>query len=320
MKILVTGGCGFIGSHLVERLANDGHEVIVIDNLSTGTMGNLGALVNSPNVHLVTQSILQYLRPQIFDGVDCIFHLAAIASVTKSIEAPLYTIDTNIMGTARILDYAKSSGVKKVIFASSSAVYGNGALFADSEQGAFIRPLNPYGISKMTGEQFMDFYHWQHGIETINLRLFNVYGPRQNPSYAPVIPIFIGKALKGEDLPIYGDGNQQRDFIYVKDVVEVFVRAMNCDRKLGVYNIGTGYGIKINTLAGKIISMAGSSLQSRAVHLPERNGDVRESIAYVGDAIQYFNFRARIQIDDGLMETIDYFRSKYVASNKNSGH
>lgn len=316
MKILVTGGCGFIGSHLVERLVCEGHEVIVIDNLSTGTMGNLGALVNDPNVHLVTQSILQYLRPQFFEGVDCIFHIAAIASVSESIEKPLHTVDTNIMGTARILDYARSAGVKKVIFASSSAVYGPSLEKIDEFDK--LKPLNPYAISKETGEHFINFYSLQHDIDKIILRLFNVYGPRQNSSYAPVIPIFIQKALNGEDLPIYGDGNQTRDFIYVKDVVEAFIMAIK--KKTGVFNIGTGQGTTISMLARKIIDLAGSS--SKMVYLPAREGDIECSVASIDNTLRIlgFNGRKSMQMEDGLIETIDYFRNKYVAINQNSSH
>ncbi|MGC9104746.1 MAG: SDR family NAD(P)-dependent oxidoreductase [Candidatus Methanodesulfokora sp.] len=303
LRILVTGGAGFLGSHLVRALIKAGHSVRVLDNLSTGSLENIRDLP------------LEFIRGDIRDydtveaavkNVDVIFHLAALIDVTESIEKPLDYLEVNVKGT---LNVARASrGVSAVIFSSSCAVYGEPEFIPISEDHK-LSPKSPYAASKASGEAYIISYSNLNGYRPVILRLFNVYGPKQTKSYAGVISEFIRRALREEPPMIYGDGEQTRDFIHVEDVVDAMIRAMREERARGIYNIGSGKATKIKDLAYLILKLAGKT-EIKPVYMPPRPGDIRNSEADITRARRDLGFEPRVELDRGIEMLIDEMRGE----------
>jgi len=255
MRFIVTGGAGFIGSNLVEGLVELG-DVTIIDDLSSGNLGNLEHLLKKEDVSLERLSVtdLEGMKPH-FEDVDCVFHLAAVSNISSSVADPLRTNEVNVKGTLNVLLAARDSGVRKVVFTSSASVYGDTEEVPTTES-ALPDPLSPYAVTKLAGEYYCNVFSDLYGLETTSLRPFNVYGPRQDPNsqYAGVIPLFIRSLLEGEVPKIDGDGEQTRDFVYVKDGVRAFIQAID-HRAKGAYNIAGGKGISINALFRQVSSI-----------------------------------------------------------------
>ncbi len=312
MKYIVTGGAGFIGSHIVEAIAGS-HEVVVIDNLSSGKLENLSGF--STNVHHIPGSItdLPVLR-EAFSGADGIFHLGAIASVAKSVDDPAATHATNLTGTLNVLLAARDCGVKKVVFSSSSAVYGDEPTLPKREDMLPV-PLSPYAVSKLAGEYYCKVFSELYGLETVSLRYFNIFGPRQDPmsEYAAVIPKFITRLLNHQAPLIFGDGKQTRDFVYVRDVVQANLLAMQSTRT-GIFNIGSGESLDLNTLARTLAEIMEVNIPP--VYEKPRSGDIRDSVSDVTLAKKILGYRTRYSLDKGLAETVTWFRQRRAEMNQ----
>jgi UDP-glucose 4-epimerase len=307
MKYIVTGGAGFIGSHIVEELALQQHEVVILDNFFSGKMENVQPFLKKKNVTLVQGSITDLpLLKKIFEGADGIFHEGAIASVPRSITNPLETNEANVTGTLNVLIAARDSGVQKVLFASSSSVYGNTPTLPKREDMT-PNPLSPYAVSKLTGEHYLKVFSEVYGFKTLSLRYFNVFGPRQDPKseYAAVIPRFITKILRHDSPTIYGDGGQTRDFTYVKDVVQANIRAMECDAQ-GVFNVAYCKRIDLNELASLIMEITGITVP--LIYELPRTGDVRDSVADIRQAQEAFGYMPEYTVKTGLKETIIWYQ------------
>jgi len=305
MKVVVTGGCGFIGSNIAEELIKK-HYVVVIDDLSTGRIENIQSLQDKENFEFVRGNITDLgLLKQIFEDVDCIFHQAAIPSVQRSVENPLDTNEANIKGTLNVLIAARDCGVKKVVYASSSSVYGDTPELPKKENMK-PNPQSPYAVSKLTGEYYCKVFSEIYGIKTVCLRYFNVYGPNQDPAseYAAVIPRFINRVLNNQPPIIFGDGNQTRDFTFVKDVVKANILAMEKNVE-GVFNIAYGQQISINELANKIMEIVGVKLNP--VYDKPRPGDIRNSLADISLAKQKLGYMPEYSLEKGLEVTIRWF-------------
>lgn len=304
MKYIITGGAGFIGSHISEMLAED-HEVIVIDNLFSGKKENFDNLPVQFEKGTVTD--LPFLK-RIFTGADGVFHEAAITSVPRSVEKPLPTHEVNSTGTLNVLLAARDMGVQKVVFASSSSVYGDTIELPKTETMT-PHPISPYGVSKLTGEHYCNVFSEIYGLQTVSLRYFNVFGPRQDPKseYSAVIPKFITRILNHESPVIYGDGTQSRDFTYVKDVVLANVNAMNTNT-CGIFNIAYNQQIDLNTLATMIMDLTGNdvSIQYEA----PRAGDIHDSRADISVAQKKLNYYPKFSVKDGLEETIRWYQDQ----------
>lgn len=302
-KILITGGAGFIGSNLAEELAEK-NEVVIMDDLSTGRIENIKPL-EKDNVTFIKGSItdLDLLR-QSFRDIEYVFHLAAIPGVPASIKDPVTSNDVNINGTLNVLVAARDSGVKKVVYASSCAVYGDAAVPPIAET-APPAPKSPYAVTKLAGEYYCGVFNEAYSLPAVSLRYFNVYGQRQDPNseYAAVIPRFIAKALADEPPVIYGDGFQTRDFVFVKDVVKANILAAKSN-ETGIFNIGSGEAVTINELAGAIISLTGRNLEP--VHSEERTGDIKHSQSSIEKA-RRIHYKPEYSLKEGLNETIDWF-------------
>jgi len=306
MKFLVTGGAGFIGSHLARELAGLG-EVVILDDLSAGGQGRIQDLLDRGKVKLVRGSILQRaLLAEACRGVDCVFHLAALVSVMRSMERPLEVHEVNATGTLSVLSAAREAGVKKLIFSSSSAVYGDCPASPRTE-GTAPEPISPCAASKLAGEYYCDVYRRSFGLQTASLRYFNVYGPAQDPcgEHAAVIPRFIVSVTRRRPPTIFGDGNQVRDFVSVRDVVRANILAMQRDA-VGTFNIGSGDGVTIRELARVVMEIGG--LSREPVFEKPRAGDIRESVADISRARDVMGFRPRVHLVDGLREVFDWFR------------
>jgi len=305
MKYIVTGGAGFIGSHIAEAIAGS-HEVVVIDNFSSGKKENLDGF--SENVHCIPGSItdLPLLRDA-FSGADGIFHLGAIASVARSVDDPVATHATNLTGTLNVLLAARDCGVKKVVFSSSSAVYGDEPTLPKREDMPPV-PLSPYAVSKLAGEYYCTVFFELFGLKTVSLRYFNVFGPRQDPlsEYAAVIPKFITRLLHHQPPLIFGDGKQTRDFVYVKDVVQANLLAMQ-STKTGTFNIGSGESIDLNTLARTLAEIMEVAIPP--LYEKPRSGDIRDSVSDITAAKKSLRYRTSYSLDTGLAETIAWLSS-----------
>lgn len=305
MKILVTGGSGFIGSHIVEHYQELAEEIRVLDNLRTGYRRNLEGLRHTFIEGSVTD---RDLVGKAVEGIDLIFHLAALVSVPESMARPAECVDINVHGLLNVLEASAAAGARKLVFASSAAIYGDNPTVPKLE-GMFPEPKSPYAITKLDGEYYLDLFQRERGLETAAIRFFNVFGPRQDPkgAYAAAVPIFIEKALAGEDIHIHGDGGQTRDFIYVKDIVGALSFAAETPGVTGVFNAGYGGQMTINDLAGKILAASGSS--SRVVHGPARAGDVRHSRASA-DKLREAGWQPRHTLDEALASTLAHFRGR----------
>ena len=306
MKYVVTGGAGFIGSHIVEALAGV-HDVVVIDNFSSGKPKNLEGFPDS--VTCITGSINDRpLLKEAFKGADGIFHLAAIASVAKSVDDPIATHETNLTGTLHVLLAARDCGVRKVVFSSSSAVYGDEPTLPKREDMPPV-PRSPYAVSKLAAEFYCNVFSELFGQKTVSLRYFNVFGPRQDPhaEYAAVIPKFIARLLDNQPPLIFGDGCQTRDFVFVKDVVLANLLAMQSPAT-GTFNIGSGQKIDLNTLAGNLARIMKVNLSP--VYGEPRSGDIRDSVSDITAVKKALGYKAAYSLDKGLAETIQWFRDR----------
>ena len=303
MKILITGGSGFIGSHIVEHYQNIAEEIRVLDNLRTGYRQNLDGLKHTFIEGSVTDREL--VRESV-QGVDYVFHLAAMVSVPESMSNSGECVDINVRGLLNVLEEASAAGVGKLVFASSAAIYGDNPTVPKLET-MFPEPKSPYAITKLDAEYYLGMFQREGRLETAALRFFNVFGPRQDPkgAYAAAVPIFIELAVRNEDITIFGDGGQTRDFIYVKDIVGALTFAAETPGVTGVFNAGYGGEITINDLANGIITAAAS--KSKILHAPVRAGDVRHSRASA-DKLRAAGWIPRHDLDEGLERTLEFFQ------------
>ncbi len=310
-KHVVTGGAGFIGSHLVRRLVTDGNEVVVVDNLSTGSLSNLEGLEH--RIRFVHGDIRnKELLESVFSGAQVVFHQAALVSVPKSVQNPLETHDVNVNGSLCVLAAARDSGVRRVVLASSCAVYGDSPV-VPKEETMTPNPISPYACTKYIMEIYAKMYSDLYGLETVCLRYFNVYGPRQDPNseYAAVVPKFISTMLHGEGPVIYGDGTQSRDFIFVDDVVEANIAASSVEGISGqTINVGTGLEHSINELVRLLNDILGMELVP--LHRPRRDGDILRSAAATERARQMLDFAPKISLGEGLNKTVSWFRGNLI--------
>ena len=305
---LVTGGAGFIGGHLVEGLLAAGWSVRVIDDLSTGSEQNLARVMDQIEFTRGDIRDVDTLE-RIMDGVEVVFHEAAMASVPRSVAMPLLANSINIDGTLLVLETARQNGVRRVVYAASSAVYGNSEVLPKVETLP-AAPLSPYALQKYVGEVYCRLYSEFYGLETVGLRYFNVFGPRQDPNsdYAAVIPCFVAAAVAGKQPVIYGDGDQTRDFIYVENAIQANLLAADAARASGAaINIGEGRRTSLNALWQSIREIVGTDLE--ASYAAPREGDVRNSVADLTLAADLLGYDPVVDLDEGLARTIASFRS-----------
>lgn len=302
MRTLVTGGAGFIGSHLVGALLGRGHEVVVLDDLSTGKRENL------PSTERLTLLVGDVADPAAveaaLEGCETLFHLAAVASVERSVRDPVLTHRTNLDGSIRLFDRAASLGVTRVLYASSAAVYGDATDLPLRELNP-TRPLTPYAIDKLAGEQYLAYYHRAGKLNATAFRFFNVFGPRQDPSspYSGVISIFMDRARRGLPITVFGDGGQTRDFVFVSDVVAALLAALDGAGgapEMPVYNVGRGKSVTLLELLATIERLQGTSGPLRVSHGPERRGDIRHSLADVTRLRSELGWAPAASLQDGL--------------------
>jgi len=313
VKLLVTGGAGFIGSNLVDGLLAAGHEVRALDNFSTGQRSNLAHAAD--DVELIEGDLRSYERvSRAVAGCDAVFHQGAMPSVPRSVQDPLTSSEINIGGTLNVLLAARDAGVRRVVFASSSSVYGDAPGFPRAETQA-TSPLAPYAVSKLAAEQYCRVAHIVYGLETVCLRYFNVFGRRQDPfsQYSAVIPKFITAMQGGVAPTIYGDGTQSRDFTHVDDVVAANMLALDAPPAAGrIYNIACGRQVSLNELVAQLNDILGTQLE--ADYLPVRSGDVKHSLADVGRAARELGFESAVPFDQGLRRTIEAYEPSRQAS------
>jgi len=309
-RYLVTGGAGFIGAHLVDRLLHDGHGVRVIDNLSTGKKENIEPFLDK--IEFIKGDIRNLeLVHRAMEGVDYVLHEAAVPSVPRSVKDPLTTNSANVEGTLNILIAAHDIGVKRVVYASSSSVYGDTPTLPKDE-GVRPEPRSPYAVSKLAGELYCQVFHQVYGLETVALRYFNVFGPRQDreSQYAAVVPKFITALLRGEPPTIFGDGEQSRDFTYVENVVEANLLAAKAPDVAGeVFNIACGERITVNELARLLSQTVGAPAELTPQSAEERPGDVRHSLADVSSARTRLGYEPKVNTKEGFERTVEWFKS-----------
>lgn len=301
-KYLVTGGAGFVGSHMVEELLNRGEYVRILDNFSTGRRQNILQFIDNDNFELIEGDLRSYhIILEAVNGVDYILHQGAISSVPQSIEDPVTTNDVNINGTANILNAALKIGVKRVIFASSCAVYGNGAELPKRED-MNPEPESPYAITKYAGEKYCQIFTKLYGLETVCLRYFNIFGPLQDPNsqYSAVIPKFIQMIKEGKSPIIYGDGEASRDFTYITNVVNANLLACTAKDAVGeVFNIACGVSVTINQLVKKLTDIFGNN--TKPIYKDPRPGDVKNSYASIEKAEALLGYSVTISFDEGII-------------------
>lgn len=306
---LVTGGAGFIGSNLVRRLVGMGRNVSVIDDLSSGRMTNLMGVVRK--TRFVKGDINDAVAlKEALKGVDVVFHIAAIPSVPRSVAQPLEITRANVQGTVQLLDFCARGGVRRLVFASSSSVYGDTPTLPKREN-LTPNPLSPYAASKLSCEYYCETFQELYPLETVCLRFFNVFGPRQDPTsqYAAAIPIFVGKLLAGAPIPVYGDGNQTRDFTFVEDIVDGLLLASRAKGAAGkVINLAAGRKTTVNEMIDVIADILGRKADKQ--FLPRREGDIIHSYADIGRARRILKFRSRWSLKEGLKQTVAWFRNE----------
>lgn len=304
MKVLVTGGAGFIGSHVVDRLVQEGYEVSVIDNLCTGKRKNLNKKAKFYKMDIQSHGVDRVFRTQ---RPVVVIHLAAQMNVRASTEDPTFDASVNILGTINVLEHAVRHGVRKVTFASSGgAIYGEQDVFPASESHR-TDPLSPYGISKLAGEKYLAYYAHEQGVKYVALRFGNVYGPRQEPEgEAGVIAIFTKKMLKGDQPIINGTGKQTRDFVFVEDVVESIMATLNPDVQ-GIFNVGTGQETTVNECYKLLKEFTGSDCVERFG--PAKKGEQLRSVLDVSKLRETFGWDTHVSLSDGLAQTVEFFKS-----------
>jgi nucleoside-diphosphate-sugar epimerase len=306
---IVTGGAGFIGSHIAERLLSDGHCVRIVDNFSTGKRENLAHLAGDLQVCAVSITDRAALQP-IFDGADYVFHQAALPSVPRSIDDPLTTHEYNVTGTLNVLLAARAAGVKRVVYAASSSAYGDiEGEFKDETMAP--RPLSPYAVAKLAGEYYCQSFTEVYGLETVALRYFNVFGPRQDETshYAAVIPKFIAAMVSGQPPTIYGDGTQSRDFTYIDNVVHGNLLAAKAPDAAGcMMNLATGGRVTLLELVEKLNRLLGTSFEPTLSDA--RPGDIKHSRASIERARDLLDFAPIVDFDTGLARTVAWYTSR----------
>jgi UDP-glucose 4-epimerase len=309
VKALVTGGCGFIGSHLVDALVAAGHDVRVIDNLSTGQQANLEQLVASKRVELIVADIQDAdAVARSMDDRSHVFHLAALADIVPSINSPMDYFASNVTGTTIVVEAARKAGVEKFIYTASSSCYGIPDKYPTPET-AEIRPQYPYALTKWLGEEVVRHWSQVYGLPSVSLRLFNVYGPRSRTAgtYGAVFGVFLAQKLAGQPMTIVGDGTQRRDFTYVTDVVSAFIAAAEFEQTGLILNVGTGNAQSINHLV--------QLLGGESVHIPKRPGEPDITLADVSAISQSLHWSPRVNFETGvkrMLENIDYWRDAPV--------
>ena len=300
LRVLVTGGAGFIGSHLVKALLRAGHFVRVLDNFSTGSMDNIVDVAR--DVEIVVGDVRDYsVVEKCVRGVDVVIHLAALIDVAESIERPDLYFEVNVIGTHNIAKACR--GVNVLIFASSSSVYGD-PLKIPIPEDHLLSPRSPYAASKAAGEALIQAFSSIYGYRPIILRIFNVYGPKQSRAYAGVVIEFIRRVLRREPPIIYGDGEQTRDFIHISDVIDAIMKAMSIERARGVFNIGSGKAVTINQLA-KLILKTLNREDLKPVYAPPRPGDIKHSIADITKSRKILGFEPKISLEEGIKTLIN---------------
>ena len=302
MKTLVTGGAGFIGSHLAEHLLAEGHSVVVLDNFSTGQKNNIKVFAKHPDFTLLERNIADPRGLQeCFEGIDWVFHLAGLADIVPSIEHPDQYYDSNVTGTFQVLQAAKNAGVKRFVYAASSSCYGIPKIYPTPETSP-MQPQYPYALTKHLGEQLV--FHWQqvYGLPCVSLRLFNVYGPRSRTTgaYGAVFGVFLSQKIHAQPYTVVGDGNQTRDFVFVSDVVEAFVRAADSNVSGEAFNVGSGGHYCINDL----VALLGGD----TVHLPKRPGEPDCTFADIGNIQQYLDWQPRIGFEQGVETMLSHLK------------
>ena len=301
-KALVTGGAGFIGSHMVERLLRDGREVRVLDNFATGHRGNLAAV--GGEVELIEGDVQSYERAHnAVRGCEVVFHLAALPSVPRSIQDPLTSTASNVTGTLNVLLAARDEGVRRVVFASSSSVYGPQTEYPQREDAA-ARPISPYAVSKLAAEGYCRAFTQVYGLETVAVRYFNVFGPRQDPlsQYAAVIPKFITVVAAGESPVIFGDGEQSRDFTYIDNTIDGTLLASSAEGVAGeTFNIACGEGTTLNQLVAHIGELTGRDVEP--TYTDAKPGDLRRSVADISRAREALGYQPAVDLRTGLEKT-----------------
>jgi len=312
--MLVTGGAGFIGSHLAESLAGLGHDVRILDNFSTGRRSNLESLASE--VEVVEGDIQSYERASTaVRGREVVFHLAALPSVPRSVQDPLTSHASNVTGLLNVMLAARDAGVRRVVYASSSSVYGADPTLPKREDMTPL-PISPYAVAKLAGEGYCRAFGEVYGLQTVAIRYFNVFGPRQDPrsQYAAVVPNFISALLRGEPPVIHGDGEQSRDFTYVENIVNANLLALDAERAAGhVYNAACGEAITVNGLVAELREQLGSDVAP--VYLPGRAGDVRHSRADISAARRDLDYRPTVLLREGLSRTIAHIREEVSTDN-----
>jgi UDP-glucose 4-epimerase len=308
LKALITGGAGFIGSHICERLVNEGHDVVVYDNFTTGKRENL-RFPGSDRVAIVEADVRDL--PQLdfhVAGCDVVFHEAAIVSVPYSVDHPQETHDVNLQGTLNLLEAAKRRRVRRVVFACSAAVYGDEPGLPKHEDMR-ASPISPYGIEKLASELYLQAWARLYGIETVSLRYFNVFGPRQDPgsAYSGVISIFVDRALRGEAPTFFGDGQQCRDFVYIANVVDANLRAATTPGVSGrCYNVGCGQRTTLRELLAAIARIVGKPIEPKLA--PARPGDIADSLADITRARAELGYEPKVGVEEGLRHLIDHLK------------
>ena len=303
---LITGGAGFIGSNLAEALVQQGARVKILDNFSTGKIANIKHLLDKIEV---IDGDVRYLNTllEVTKDVDFILHQAALPSVPRSIQTPLESNDVNLNGTLNVLYAAKANGVKRVVYAASSSAYGDTPILPKVETMK-PNPLSPYAVNKLAAEHYCSVFYNVYGLETVSLRYFNIFGPRQDPNsyYSAVIPKFIKAYFQGQPPTIYGDGTQSRDFTYIDNVVEANLKACKAPDAPGqVFNIACGERITLNELAAELKQLTGAKVDP--IHVEPRPGDIKHSLADISAAQKLLGYKVKVHVREGLQKTVNWF-------------
>lgn len=312
-KVLVTGGAGFIGSHLVERLLKDGHEVVVLDNFSTGRIENLAPYLNNDKLELKKVDVSNFQKTMgYFKDAAWVFHLAALADIVPSIQNPLKYHKFNVDGTVATLEAARRAGVERFIYAASSSCYGIPDIYPTPEN-AEIRPMYPYALTKYLGEQCVLHWGMVYSLPVVSLRLFNVYGPRARTSgaYGAVFGVFLAQKLAGKPFTVVGNGNQTRDFVFVTDAVESFILAAKSNIKNEVFNVGSGNHYSVN----KLVELLGGDV----VHIPKRPGEPDCTFADISKIKKKLGWKPKVSFEEGvkiMLNNIDYWKDATVWDEK----